>query len=216
MSTTAADLPSDIPAGPHRAELRGRAAGTGIMAFFALGWTACGISAIPTTVGLLLLTIAALGSLALTALAIRMSRRAATAHTHGDPGRGKTIGRRFGIIVAAEWIGVFAVVRLLTATAHPQLIPATIALGVGIHFFPLGSLFGIRAYHLTGAALCLIALTTSLLVPLTATPALWSILPGFGAAITLYVTCAHLLRTRWPRQITSQIRSGVPASDAAA
>jgi hypothetical protein len=196
MSTITANIPSDIPAGLHRAELRGRAAGTALLAFFALGWTACGISAIPTTVGLVLFAIAAAGSLTLAALALAMSRRAATAPTDGGPGRGRATGRRYGIVVAAEWIGIFVVARLLAATGHSQLIPAAIALGVGIHFFPLAKLFGIRAYHLTGAAICLVALTTSLLAPLTATPALWSILPGFGSALTLYATCTHLLHIR--------------------
>jgi hypothetical protein len=191
MNTPAAE----ISAGRRRAELRGRAAGAAVLALFALGWTACGIMNLPTTVGLVLFIAAAVGSLILVVLAVRMSRRAATAPA-GAPVGGKATARRYAIIVAFEWIAIFVLAWSLGATGHPSLIPAAVALGVGVHFFPLGNLFGVRVYHLTGAALCLVALVTGLLVPLTGTPVLWSALPGFGSALTLYVTCVHLLRTR--------------------
>ncbi len=47
----------------------------------------------------------------------------------------------------------------------------------------------------TGAALCCIALATALFAALTSHPALWTMLPGFGAALTLYTSSALLLRT---------------------
>ncbi|ARF58872.1 hypothetical protein [Streptomyces gilvosporeus] len=199
MTSIAADRPATVPTGRTRAELRGRAAGSGILAFFAFGWTGCGISALPATVGLALLAVAGLTSATVAALAIRNARRAATAPAGGDPARGKATGRRFGLVVTAEWIGIFVAVRLLGTFGHTQLIPAAIALGVGIHFFPLARLFSLRAYHLTGTALCLIALATALLAPLAGTDALWTMLPGFGSALTLYATCTHLLRTHTTR-----------------
>ncbi|MFJ9417876.1 hypothetical protein ACIRPT_27525 [Streptomyces sp. NPDC101227] len=196
MTSIAADRPATVRT---RAELRGRATGSGILAFFAVGWTGCGISALPSTVGLALLAVAGLTSVTVAALAIRNARRAATAPEGGESARGKATGRRFGLVVTAEWIGIFVAVRILGAFGYTELIPAAIALAVGVHFFPLARLFGVPAYHLTGTALCLIALATALLVPLTGTDALGTTLPGFGSALVLYATCAHLLRTHTTR-----------------
>lgn len=126
--------------------------------------------------------------------AVRAGRQASDAPEGGDRARGKAAGRRFGLIVTAEWIGIFAAVRALDATGHPHLIAAVIALGVGIHFFPLARLFNVPVYDVTGIVLCLIALATLLLAPLTGSDLLWTLLPGLGCALALYATCAHVLR----------------------
>ncbi|WP_327070631.1 hypothetical protein [Kitasatospora sp. NBC_01302] len=205
MSSTASGSPLPHPAGPapsgtragglNRAELRGRAIGSSVLAFFAFGWTVCGTSDLhssPLTAALL--TVAALASLAVFGFAVQAGRQAAHTPAGGDRARGKAAGRRFGLIVTAEWIGIFAAVRALDATGHPHLIAAVIALGVGIHFFPLARLFSVPVYDVTGAVLCLIALATLLLAPLTGSDVLWTLLPGLGSALGLYATCAHVLR----------------------
>ncbi|HEY1485550.1 MAG TPA: hypothetical protein VGF84_05570 [Micromonosporaceae bacterium] len=231
-----------------RAEIRGRAAGVSILAFFALAWTGWGtsdvLSGAPQTV---VVVLAAIASIVLAAVAWRGYRRAAATaapSTGGpnvrqsldyDPGVDSTdgaddgpvrrqaldprpgaadggrtepggrsdapdragspdIGRRFGLIVAIEWIGLGVVAGLLGATGHAVAIPAVICFGVGLHFFPLARLFHVRIYVLTGILLCLIAVATLILAPLTSAGALWTALPGFGAAVVLYATIIALLR----------------------
>ncbi|WP_381796912.1 DUF7010 family protein [Streptomyces niveus] len=190
--------PTDAPSAMSRAELRGRATGAGVMAFFGLGWTACGVTAMPVTAGRAVFAVAVLASVTFAFLGARRSRAAANAPTDGDPTAAtrKKVGVRFGLVVLAEWVAIFAIARLLVATDHTEAVPAFVAAVVGVHFFPLARLFGVRAYHLTGAAMCASALAAAVLAPLTSTAALWTALPGFGSAAALYATCAHLLRVR--------------------
>ncbi|QHY96355.1 hypothetical protein SSPS47_14650 [Streptomyces sp. S4.7] len=190
--------PTDAPSAISRAELRGRATGAGVMAFFGLGWTACGVTDMPVTAGRAVFASAALVSVTFAFLAARRSRAAANAPTHGDPTADtrKKVGVRFALVVLAEWVAIFAIARVLVATDHTEAVPAFVAVVVGVHFFPLARLFGVRAYHLTGAGMCVSALTAAVLAPLTSTAALWTALPGFGSAAALYATCVHLLRVR--------------------
>jgi hypothetical protein len=186
-----------VPTARHRAELRGRAAGAGILTVFGLAWTNCGISAgFPAGVTAAVLSMAMLIALGLVAGAVRLHRRAAFARTHweeNDAAHGPAVPLRFGIIVALEFVGIFILARILTATGHGQAIPAAIAIVVGVHFFPLARMFNLRLYHVTGAALCAVGLVTLLLASLTGSSALWTMLPGLGSALTLFATGALLL-----------------------
>ena len=83
---------------------------------------------------------------------------------------------------------------ILGATGHARVIPAIVCAGVGVHFIPLGRLFHVPAYYVTASALCLVAVATFVIAPTTSTAALWTLLPGIGAATVLYATCAVLLR----------------------
>lgn len=172
---------------PNPAELRGRAAGVSILAFFGLGWTGDGISALPKAVGVGVFVVAAVVSVVL----VVASRGVASRGVADEAG----LGVRYGLIVAGEVVGIVIIVGVLSSSGHPRLISAAIAVAVGVHFFPLGRLFDIGAYHLTGAALCIAGLATFVLAPLTGSGALWTALPGFGSAVALYVTCGYLLRT---------------------
>jgi hypothetical protein len=80
------------------------------------------------------------------------------------------------------------------AGGHAVVIPAVVSAGVGIHFIPLGRLFHVPVYYVTAAALCLIAVATFAIAPATSTEALWTLLPGIGAALVLYATCGVLLQ----------------------
>jgi hypothetical protein len=205
QANPAQHLAGTAPGSLHRAELRGRAAGTGVMSLFALGWTATGVSSLPIGAGRVVFGVAVAMSVVCLVLAVRMSRAAAAAPTAADTApdgigftdqQKKAVGRRFGIVVLAEWAGVFLIVAVLGRTGHSEAIPAVIALAVGVHFFPLARLFHVAGYWITGSALCLFALAGLALAPLTSTPALGTLLPGFGSALALYVTCGYLLRAR--------------------
>ncbi len=110
------------------------------------------------------------------------------------PDSGGSPSRGFGLIVAAEWIGLFVIAGILGATGHAVVIPAVVCAGVGVHFIPLARLFHVPAYYGTASALCLIAIATFAIAPSTSTPALWTLLPGIGAALVLYATCGVLLQ----------------------
>ena len=97
--------------------------------------------------------------------------------------------------MAAEFIGLAVIARVLALLDRPELVPLIVCLGVGIHFFPLARLFHVPIYVRTGTALCAIAVVTVVLAPLLGMPALWTVVPGFGAALTLDVTAALLARS---------------------
>lgn len=67
-------------------------------------------------------------------------------------------------------------------------VPAAIAFIVGVHFFPMAELYRFRAYHVTGAALCALALVAFLLSPSARLP-----LVGLGSAAALFATAACVL-----------------------
>ncbi len=191
MTTAAATSP------PRIAEVRGRALGVTMLAFFALAWVGWGTGGhLPTIPQVIVVVLAALLSVALTTYAWRLPRRMQSDPqvADGTPDGGASPSRSFGLIVAAEWIGLFVIAGILGATGHAIVIPAVVCAGVGIHFIPLARLFHVAAYYVTAGALCLIAIATFAIAPSTSTAALWTLLPGIGAALVLYATCGVLLR----------------------
>lgn len=183
----------------NRAELRGRASGMIVMAWFGLAWTGWGLSeGFGAGVEVPVLVVSGLCFAGLVAAAVVLFRRART-YPEGDPERGREIGRaigwKFGVIVAAEFIGLGIIAWILGRFGATELVPVIVCLGVGVHFFPLARLFHVPVYVRTGAALCAFAALTAVLAPLLGAPVLWTALPGFGAALTLYVTAALVPRS---------------------
>jgi hypothetical protein len=179
--------------GPVRAQLRGRAGGIAICAFFGLAWANWGISiGVSRALGTAVIIVAAICFLALLGGAVVVYRKAAPL-PRGDVRQGRVISHRFGIILAIEFIGLLVSVRILVASGHGELIAAVVCLGVGIHFFPLRRLFNVGVYDYTGAALCVLAAATLAVATLTHQPPMWTMLPGIGAALVLYTTSAVLL-----------------------
>jgi len=187
------DCPIKATATEPDPELRGRAIGVTVLSFFALAWLGWGTGGhLPNGPQVGLMVVAAAGSIAVSAYAWSLFRRSRPVPV--DRAGGVDVGRSFGLIVAAEWIGLGVVAGVLGGTGHPNVIPAVIAAGVGIHFVPLARLFHVREYYATAALLCLIAIATLILAPATSTPPLWTLLPGLGSSVVLYATCAVLLR----------------------
>lgn len=181
-----------------RADLRGGALGLLVLGYFALAWTFWGLSSgVPVGVSVPLEVVAVVGFAGLVWAAGLMFRRAARIPVVPGSGareRGRAIGRRFGIVVAVEFVGLAVVALVLSAVGHPHLIPAMICLGVGVHFFPLIRLFRVPVYAVTGVAMCAVAALSAVVALLSGQVALLTMLPGLGAALTLALTCAYLVR----------------------
>lgn len=91
--------------------------------------------------------------------------------------------RRFGLIVGLEFAIAGVGAGVLTALGRADLIPAWIALVVGVHFFPLASLLKDPLLYGVAALVSLIALVA---VPLAATLAVpVSAFTGFATGIVL-------------------------------
>jgi hypothetical protein len=187
------------PGTPHPAELRGRAAGTGIIAFFALGWTSMGTTGMPVVLVRTLFGAGVVLTLVFFVLAARMHRSAAAVPVPVDDpltaGVRRTTGRRFGLVLALEWGGCAVIAVVLARTGHTEALPALIALIVGLHFLPLASLFRVPGYRVTGAVMCAVAVVGAVIAQLASAASLWMVIPGLGSAVTLYATAVHLVRT---------------------
>ncbi|WP_195914020.1 hypothetical protein [Planomicrobium sp. YIM 101495] len=68
---------------------------------------------------------------------------------------------------------------------------------VGVHFFPLASLFGVRIYHLTGGLICALALVTWIFIPVRISidryeANAYMTVVGLGSAQELYKMQKHI------------------------
>src|SRR5580698_8387723 len=89
------------------------------------------------------------------------------ADSNSDPSARKNLRRRFLIVVALE-IAAFAIVNPIAAqTGHYAMLPALDLIIIGLHFFPLASIFQVPRYHLMGFLFCAISLATLIALPKT-------------------------------------------------
>ncbi|TDT32943.1 hypothetical protein ACF3NT_02540 [Naumannella halotolerans] len=85
-------------------------------------------------------------------IAIRAMRLLARA---GRPSGGRSpFGRAFVLLTVVEVLAIFVGVRFVAGVlGRPDLGVVWVTLVVGLHFFVLARLFGVRAFHLLGALL---------------------------------------------------------------
>lgn len=161
------------------------------MAIFGAVWTAAGSGGLAGASGVILLVVgwSIAAVLGVGALWLRRGARAfpddVSPQAQADQrNRLRIFNSVFVLEFAAIAIAVFALLQF----GMGSLIPSVVTLIVGIHFFPLARLFKVRAYHLTGALLCTLALTSLLLAPGARLAVV-----GMGSATTLFATAAYLL-----------------------
>lgn len=176
-------------------ELRGRSTGIFALAGFGLLWASLTRLDSSLTLPVLATSVAVCAALVLGGLRVRRAAAGlppASSDTEEAEHR-REVGRRFGLIVGGEWVLVGALAATLHSTGHPHLIPAVICAAVGLHFVPLAAMFHLRLYYGTAGALVLVGVATMVILPLTGVrSSLWNVLPGLGAAVSLWVTGALL------------------------
>jgi hypothetical protein len=74
------------------------------------------------------------------------------------------IGRRFGLINGIQWTACAIAVILLNVFRQTDYIAPVIAIIVGLHFFPLASLFHNRTHYVKGTAMVLWAAGSMLIL----------------------------------------------------
>ncbi|WP_419876157.1 hypothetical protein [Candidatus Pristimantibacillus sp. PTI5] len=199
------------------AAVRGTASGVLFMSFFGTLWAYTGTMGLRGWGTSLFLTAALVigaalffGGISL----IRSSKALPVQSIEGDARTGKRMRFWFNINFAAEGIAIFIAIAVCNAIHRSELMPIIIAIIVGIHFFPLASLFGVKFYHFTGAFLCLLAVITWLFVPERITVGSHQLdsylsIVGFGSSIILWITgfaiwmTGRRLLTGVPREQTS-------------
>jgi hypothetical protein len=126
------------------AAVKGIATGLCMMAFFSLLWAGIAFGGLHTTPWWPGLLIFPVFSVLFVFNAVKLFRAAqyfpkVTSET--DRAEGKRMGMWFGIIFGAEGLGIFLGVNIVINLGYPDLVIPTLALVVGLHFFPLAKVF---------------------------------------------------------------------------
>lgn len=162
------------------------------MSVFGFVWASLGVAGLP---GAGFLTAISAGtSVALVIAAVHLYRASATLPTM-PPGtvNHARVWRRFQLIGIAEGIAIGLAVFVLARLGYPEWIPATVALVVGLHFFPLASLFGVMLYYATGALLCGVFVVSAISAKIPGGGESLAVMPGIGSAFVLWVTAGLLV-----------------------
>ncbi len=168
-----------------------RRRGTVVLSVFALIWAFAGASgtgsatdAVPVTVEV--------AAVLLTAAAIHLGHRRDAAPSPRTVHLPANWARGVGIVNAAEVAAVAAVIAAAAGTGHPRVIPAAVALVVGLHFFPLARLYDQRRYRWTGALLSAVAAAGLALTATGLSDETLRLVVGLGCALVLWATAYHL------------------------
>jgi hypothetical protein len=172
---------------------KGMTFGATIMFFFGAIWLLLGLyggrpSPVFLRVGVLMVGIALAAGIVIMVRATRQYRSAPP--PTAEPAKvSRQTGRHFGWVTAIEGGAIFLAIVLLNAAHRPQAISPVIALIVGLHFFPLASLFGRPVYYATGLLGCVIGITGLLI----SDPALRMSFVGLSFGSLLWLTVAAVL-----------------------
>jgi hypothetical protein len=110
---------------------------------------------------------------------------------------GQIMARRFKWVVIGEVAAIMIVNGIASAMQYFQLIAPLDILIVGIHFFPLASLFRVPRYYWMGGFFCAVTVLTLVLVPAHAqvgAAGAWLVWPTFGCSLVAWVTAGFNLR----------------------
>lgn len=142
--------------------LRGRAIGTLVMTGFGVWWVFGAMSSINGLASWIYVVVAIVPA-ALAGLAILRLFR--LPNLPGNPNAASgNMSRNFKIVLIAEVLLIVSAIVMLGRSGHPDLITASIAIIVGLHFLPLAAIFRLPLYYTTGsmmttwAIICLIFL----------------------------------------------------------
>lgn len=175
-----------------REGLRGISYGVFFVSAFGFVWASMGGSSAFPESSYFILAASAVVSLALVSTALYLWRASRSLPELPKDAMPAGTWRRFRIVGIAEGIAIFAAIFILGRVRQPEWIPAAIALIVGIHFFPLASIFRVRIYHATGFLLCAVFALTVSLAFASGVEAVWFAVPGLGSALVLWITGAFL------------------------
>ncbi|CAN7449806.1 hypothetical protein LJR153_003006 [Paenibacillus sp. LjRoot153] len=173
----------------------GAANGVMFMTFFGALWASIGIVGSHQLVAQWPLVLSAIITLILLSGAISLfvkSRSINHTVTPKEREDWKRINRKFGLIFGLEGLAIFLASVICNTLDHFEVFFPIMAIIVGIHFFPLASLFREKFYYGTGIVMSILGII-SLFLPINATIGDVSLIAistfiGFGSAVTLWVT----------------------------
>jgi len=171
-----------------RALLDGIVVGLVLMAVFTTAWSANTLGTWPGAVGTALTAAGVAASACFVATAVRLARArrwASTEMTADDEHWRRRSGRAFGLVFTLEGVVIVAAVNALGALGRPDLVLPTIALVVGLHFYPMARIFRRRIDTWLATALSAVGAAgiAALLLTDTSRNTVWGLV-ACGAALT--------------------------------
>lgn len=141
----------------NQATTAGAAFGRGMAAiitttfgFIWLGWGAGVLGSLPTAIFVGYSGVA-VALMALAVTAARRGRKMMSAQGASSSEFWKKRRKAFGVVTVLEVVGCVIVVMLANVFRRPDLIAVGISLVVGLHFIPLGRIFGAASYYWVGS-----------------------------------------------------------------
>ncbi|MET9154008.1 DUF7010 family protein [Streptomyces griseoflavus] len=168
-----------------------RRRGTVVLSVFALLWAFAAASGTGSATDAVPLTVE-VAAVLVTAAAIRFGHRGDAAPSPRTVNLPANWARGVGIVNAAEVAAIAAVIAAAAGSGHPRVIPAAVALVVGLHFFPLARLYDQRQYRWTGALLAAVAAVGLALTATGLPDEGLRVVVGLGCALVLWATAYHL------------------------
>lgn len=101
--------------------------------------------------------------------------------------------RRYNLALIGELVLIAIAVAVLILVDLAPLVPAVVAVIVGVHFLPLATAFDQPHYRATAAAMTVAGVIGAVLF-LTADPVLCGVVAGLGSAVTLWWTSLRVTR----------------------
>lgn len=168
-----------------------RRRGTVVLSVFALLWAFTGASGTGAATDVVPVTVEAAAVL-VTAAAIRLGLRKDAAPSPRTVRLPANWARGVGLVNAAEVAAIVAVIAATVGSGRPRVLPAAVALVVGLHFFPLARLYDQRQYRWTGALLSAVAAVGFVLTAAGLPAEILRVVVGLGCALVLWATAYHL------------------------
>jgi hypothetical protein len=184
--------------------VRGIASGVVFLAIFGTLWAAVGIQGLNGLAPWSIVVVVLIG-LVMFGAGISLSGAARQRQVQAGISasqKGQRRNKWFSIVLGIELASIVIARVICWLISRLDLFLPMTMLIVGIHFFPLATLFRVKRYQLAGALLCLLTIITVAAVPeqLRLTNLQidsWSVVLGFGGALILWgIGLAHWLHGR--------------------
>ncbi|WP_406453246.1 hypothetical protein OG782_21180 [Streptomyces sp. NBC_00876] len=166
-----------------------RRRGTLVLSVFAVVWAFAGASGLASSAAALTVEIIAVP---LTAVAVLLAYRKGAAPSPRLVDLPRNWARTVGIVNGVEVVAIFAVIAASNASGHPELIPAAIALVVGLHFFPLSRSYDQWQYKGTAVLLSAVGIAGFALVAAGVSDEGVRAVVGLASAAVLWASAYHV------------------------
>ncbi len=180
-----------------RLSLEGRAGGISFLALFGALWLAmAGYKlGLPVAVGFYAVAVVGAAVWLRVAAGLRKAARLQPEPSADDLAAQARKDKWFYWVLGAEGLLLFLNGNLLVNLHLMAYIWPSIALIVGLHFYPLAYAFRLPVYYLTATLMCALAVAVMAcmaLAPGLAAQETWNALVGVGSGLVLWGTCAYI------------------------